>query len=157
MILKAIVIIISTLGVLGTLLPGLPGTPLIVLSALFYSLVVGGEVIGWQLVVGLLLLSLLAEFSEYLSSLVGVRYFGGSKYGLLGAVGGLLVAIFFLGPLGIIFGPLLGAIIVELLTGKELQQAVKVGLGTIIGQLSGSIISLLISLVMISWLLMRIF
>ncbi|GAB6138292.1 hypothetical protein JCM15060_14810 [Halanaerobaculum tunisiense] len=155
--LKVIAIIISIFGVLGTLLPGLPGTPLIVLSALFYGLIAGGEVIGWQLVVGLLLLSLLAEFSEYLSGLVGVKYFGGSKYGLIGAVGGFVVAVIFLGPLGIIFGPLLGAIIVELITGKKLQQAVKVGLGTIVGQLSGSVISLLISLVMISWLLTRIF
>ncbi|GAB6100318.1 hypothetical protein JCM16358_21970 [Halanaerocella petrolearia] len=157
MTVKVVIAIISSLGVLGTLLPGLPGTPLIVLAALVYGFNVGWQVISWQLIVGLILLSGLAELSEYLFSLLGVKYFGGSRYGILGAIAGLLISPFLLGPIGLVVGPLLGAVIVEWLTGREIKEAVQIGLGTILGQLGGSLVSLLISLVMTSWLLMTIF
>ncbi|AGB41763.1 hypothetical protein Halha_1850 [Halobacteroides halobius DSM 5150] len=157
MTLKIVVVIISSLGVLGTLVPGLPGTPLILLGAIIYGWITGWNLIGWQLVVGLIILSGLAELSERFFSVIGAKYFGGSKYGILGAVGGLILAPFILGPLGVVIGPLIGAILVEIATGQELKKAIKIGLGTIIGQLGGSTISFFISLVMISWLLMIIF
>jgi len=157
MTVKIIVTILSALGVLGTLVPAVPGTPLILLGALIYGFINNFIVYGWGFIGILALLSILAEGLDYLASALGARYFGASKYGIIGAIFGVILAIIFLGPVGLVIGPLLGAIIVELFRGKRLEEALKVGIGTIVGNISGSIISFLISILMTTLLLVKIF
>jgi hypothetical protein len=157
MTVKIIVAILSTVGVLGTLVPAVPGTPLILLGALIYGFTSNFAVYGWGFIGILVLLSILAEGLDYLASVLGAKYFGASRFGVIGAIGGGILATIFLGPIGLVIGPLLGAIIVELLRGKKFEEALKVGVGTIVGNVSGSIISFLISILMTILLLVRVF
>ena len=156
MMLRIIVILISSLGVLGTLLPVVPGTPLLVLASLIYILFAGLEALGWQVLVGLVIMSLIAEGSKYFSSLLGAKHFGSSRQGLVGVLLGLMFGILFLGPLGIVLGPVLGSILVELFKGRSIEEAAKVGLGTIVGQLGGSVFAFMIALLMWGWMLIKI-
>lgn len=154
---KVLITAAVIIGVLGTLLPGLPGTPIILIAGIIYGWLNGFQVISLQLVFWLVVLSLAAEFLEYIISGFSAKRFGGSKYSILGLLIGALVGGIILGPLGILAGMFLGSIIVELILGKEFNLAVKTGIGAIIGAVGGSIFSFLISLLMAGLLLSRVF
>mgnify|MGYP006272120923 FL=1 len=157
MIVNIVVTFIAILGVLGTLVPVFPGTPLIVLAALINGLVTDFSVVSIKLIIILILLSLGAELSEYLFSALTTKKFGGSKYGILGAIGGALLGSLLFPPLGIFIGPVLGAIVLERFTGKSYKESFKVGTGTVLGSFGGTFISFIVSLIMTGWLLAIIF
>ena len=157
MIVNIIVAIIAILGVLGTLVPVFPGTPLIVGAALINGVVTEFSVVSIRLIIILILLSVLAEISERLFSAVTTKKFGGSKYGIIGAIGGVLIGSVFFPPLGIFIGPVLGSVILEFFTGKTWQESFKVGTGTVLGTFGGTLLSFIIALIMASWLLVIIF
>lgn len=157
MLIKGITILLAIAGVLGTVLPLLPGTPLIVVGAFIYGYSTDFTVFSVLDLVILGLLSLFAEGVDYLFSLIGAKKFGASKLGLVGGMVGLLFGIFTFGPLGIIVGPIAGAILAELLIGRPIDQAVRVGIGSLIGVLGGMVMTLLVSLVMAGWVLIKVF
>lgn len=144
-------------GVLGTFLPVLPGTPLIVVGALITGLSTNFSVIRVRDLIILGLLSLLAEGVDYLFSLVGAKKFGASKAGLFGGMAGVFLGLLTMGPMGVLVGPFLGAAIAELLTGRRMDEAIRVGFGSIIGVLGGMLMTFLISLFMAGYVLMKIF
>jgi len=154
---KAIILIMALIGVIGTLLPGLPGTPVIVIGAFIYGFLEGFHLVSIKFLLILTGLSIVAEVLEYIVSGIGAKKFGGSKYGIIGAIVGGLIGIIFGGPLGVLVGMLSGSIIVELITGKDLIAAGKIGVGALLGALGGSIFSFLIALLMTGLLLSRVF
>jgi uncharacterized protein YqgC (DUF456 family) len=156
-IVNIIVAIIAILGVVGTLVPVFPGTPLIVGAALLHGFITDFAIVSIKLIIIFIVLSILAELSERLFSAVTTKKFGGSKYGVIGAMVGVLVGGIFFPPLGIFLGPVLGAVILELLTGKQLKESVKVGTGTVLGTFGGALISFVVALIMTGWLFAIIF
>jgi len=77
----------------------------------------------------------------------GTKKFGGSKYGARGATVGLIIGLFF-GPPGIIIGPLVGAIVGELIFRDDFNYALKAGFGSLLGFLTGIGLKLAASFVM---------
>ncbi len=100
-------------GLVGAVVPGLPGVPLIFLSALVYAYLTGFEVVGGWLIALLGLFAVLALAADYVATSYGARRFGASWSGTLGgAVGGIigtLAGILFFG-IGAFFGLILGTI-----------------------------------------------
>lgn len=149
-ILAALLIIV---GLLGILLPALPGLPLVFGGMLLAAWVNGFEAIsGWTLgVLGVLtLFSLLIDFA---STAFGAKRVGASRKAVIGAVIGMTVGLFF-GPIGIFIGPFAGALTGELLHLRKLDsaglgQATKVGLGTWFGVLLGVVLKLTLAFAMI--------
>jgi uncharacterized protein len=138
-------------GLLGTVLPGLPGLPLVIAGGVVFAMGSGFAVIGpWQLAafVGLGLLGIGLSLA---GNLLGARVFGASRLGLLGALLGLFVGFFLAGPLGLLVGPLVGAIALELLAGRDLRAALRSGLGTLIGFLLGTLAEVAIALTLVGW------
>lgn len=82
--------------------------------------------------------------------------FNGSKQAAWGAVIGTILGLIFLGPLGIVIGPFVGAVGSELLRGIHLKQAILVGFGTLVGILGGTILKLCAEILMIVYFFMRI-
>lgn len=102
------------LGLLGSILPGLPGVPLIFAAALVYAYITGFEFVGIPIVVILGLFALLAFAADLIGTTYGARRFGASNWGTIGgAIGGLIGtlagALFF--GFGALFGLLAGTII----------------------------------------------
>ena len=142
------------LGLIGTIVPFLPGHLLIFAAAFipYFSLENEGGVEIWGLIaLGLFLI--LAQVLEFLSGAVGTRWFGGTKWGAFGAVVGGIVGIFFM-PFGLLLGPLIGAFACEwILTDKTVKPATASGVGSVIGTLTGMILKVIVALVMVGVLL----
>ena len=140
--------ILVVLGVLGTVLPVLPGI-LLVFGGLFLAAwaqdfarvgVVGMSIIG--------ILALVAFGADFVASLLGAKRVGASPKALIGAAIGGFVGVFF-GLPGILIGPFVGAITGELLARGGWRQATKVGLGTTAGLLFAAVAKLVIAFLMI--------
>ncbi len=108
-----ITLLVIFVGLLGSVLPGLPGVPLIFASALVYAYATDFEVVGGFIVVLLGLFALLAFVADLLATTYGARRFGASNWGTAGgAIGGLvgtLAGALFFG-VGALFGLLAGTI-----------------------------------------------
>lgn len=100
-------------GLLGSVLPGIPGVTLIFLSALVYAYLTGFEVVGALVLIVLFIFAALAFVADFVATSYGARRFGASNWGTIGgAVGGIvgaIVGIFFFG-IGSLFGLILGTI-----------------------------------------------
>ena len=136
-------------GLLGSFLPAVPGTPLIVLGALVYAFFTDFDTVGPKELLILGGISILAYVLDYTAGALGAKKFGGSWWGAVGALLGA-VAGFFFGPLGLVLGPIVGALVGELLRSRHLRTSVRSALGTIVGMLLGTVAKLSLALVMIS-------
>ncbi|HET7480890.1 MAG TPA: DUF456 domain-containing protein [Rubrobacteraceae bacterium] len=104
---------VMVVGLAGSVLPGLPGVPLIFLSALVYSIFTDFEYVGILILALLFVLAALAFVADFFATSYGARRFGASNWGTVGgAVGGIvgaLAGLLFLG-IGSLFGLILGTI-----------------------------------------------
>lgn len=141
-------------GLAGVVLPFLPGHFLILVAAAVHWWMLGAAAgVGWWTLVVLGLLFALAQVVEYLSGAVGSRWFGGSRWGMFGALVGGVVGLFFL-PFGLILGPLAGAFLAEWgFARKEIRPATVSGVGSVVGTLSGLAVNLVIGVVMVAYFL----
>jgi uncharacterized protein YqgC (DUF456 family) len=142
-------------GLVGTVFPALPGTVLILIGFLVYGLITGFDGLSVWFFVGQTVLVALSYLIEFLATAFGVKMFGGSKAAAWGAVLGSLL-VFVLGPIGILVGPLLGAIVGELIMGEQIKQALHSGFGSFLGFMGGVIANLVISGLMIAWFIWEI-
>jgi uncharacterized protein len=136
-------------GLIGTVLPVIPGTTIILAAAVIHRLMLGAEKsIDWKLIAVLIALTLASYAFDFLGSYFGAKYFGATKWGALGAIVGAIVGLFF-GMLGLFVGPVIGAITGEFIAGKRMIDAGRAGWGSLLGNLGAVIGKLVIALVMI--------
>ncbi len=134
------------LGILGSLLPALPGPPLSWVGLLLLYLCPGMERNYWILGTTLVIAIVIAIL-DYIIPAKGTKRFGGSKYGIWGTNIGLIVGIFAPIPFGFIIGPFVGALIGELLYDKkDSTRATKAAIGSFIGFLAGTFIKFVVSI-----------
>ena len=134
-------------GVIGAVVPGLPGSSLILGAIVVWGVVQGFSSIGWALGVAIAVL-VLSIGIDFLATYWGAKRFGASKWGQIGAIVGLVFGFFgllpalpFGGPLlGIFLRPLLCAIIGEYWYRRDFQVALKAGVGIVVGSLIGNLI-----------------
>ena len=149
-------IVLFAVGLIGTVLPVIPGTTIILAAAIIHRMMLGAEKsIGWRSIAILLLLTLATYALDFLSGYFGAKYFGATKWGMFGAVIGALVGIVF-GIIGLFIGPVIGAITGEFIAGKRLIDAGRAGWGSLLGNLGGMIGKFVIALVMITIFLMTV-
>jgi len=135
-------------GLAGTLLPGLPGTPLVFGGLLLAAWADGFQHVGVGTVVILAVVTALAFCVDFISSSLGARGAGASREAVVGAALGTLVGIFF-GFAGIILGPFIGAVVGEYLARRNLGQAGRVGVATWIGFILGIGVKLMLAFTMV--------
>jgi uncharacterized protein YqgC (DUF456 family) len=150
------VILLMLLGLVGTFLPVLPGTGLIFLGIFLYGLYDHFQVIGPDFVAAMFGLALLAMATDYLAGAAGARRVKASRAGIVGAALGSIVGLFALGPLGLIVGPFVGAITGEVASGRTANQAVRVGVATVVGVMGGMVLKAAIGLTMIVLFVFRV-
>lgn len=138
--------VLVLVGVAGTVLPALPGLPL-VFAGMLLAAWAGDfqQVGGWML--GLLgVLTMLSLAVDFVATALGAQRVGASKLAVIGAVVGTFAGLLF-GIVGVFVGPFVGALLGELIHGRgrggeNLGQAAKVGFGTWLGILVGTVLKL---------------
>jgi uncharacterized protein YqgC (DUF456 family) len=153
----ALTIIIFIIGLIGTVLPALPGPILIFGGILVYGFLTDFTKLNSEFFILQAIVLVIIVASDYVASAIGTRLSGGSRQAAIGATIGTIFALLFLGPLGIVIGPFVGACTVELLRGLKFAQAMNVGLGTLVGTLGGVLFKLCAEITMIIYFLMQIF
>jgi len=149
-------LVLMAVGLIGTVLPALPGAIIILAAAVIHQTMLGNEKsLGWWNIAVMVLLTLLSYGLEFAGGYFGAKRFGATKWGAFGAMLGAIVGLFFPFP-GLIVGPIVGAIAGELVAGKRLVSAGRAGWGTLLGNLAGMLGKLTIGLVMVSWFLLTV-
>ena len=135
-------------GVLGTSVPGLPGVLVIYTGMWLAAWADGFTRIGWPTLTVLGLLATLALLADLLASVLGAKRAGASRQALLGSLIGAIAGFAF-GVPGLIFGPFAGAVLGECLARGPLAAAVRVGLGTWLGLVLGTLLKIALAVSML--------
>jgi uncharacterized protein len=139
-------IFLIILGIIGCLVPVLPGPPFSYLGLILLHLTRFGHFSNITLIV-FGAIAVAVTVLDYIVPVWGTKKFGGSKYGTRGATVGLVIGLF-LGPLGIVIGPLIGAFVGEMIFKDDIGYAFKAGFGSLLGFLTGIGLKLAASFVM---------
>ena len=146
-LLAALGIILCIIGILGCIVPFLPGTPFNWLALLLLHFTRFAD-FSWQFLLSMAVVTVAVIVLDYIVPIWGAKKYGGSKQGTWGATIGMLAGIFFLPPIGLILGPFAGAYIGETIAGKNNKEAFRASWGTLLGFFLGTGLKLASSLIM---------
>ena len=141
--------VLIVVGLLGTILPVLPGLPVMFAGILLAAWAGDFRHIGGGTLTALGALVLLSIAVDLVASLMGAKRSGASKKGMWGAGLGGFAGIFF-GLPGLVAGPFLGASLGEMAHGRAWRDASKIGLGTWLGLLLGALLKLMLAFWMLA-------
>lgn len=151
--LLAVLIVVA--GLAGTMVPALPGIPLIFLGLLVGAWIGNFETVGWTTIGVFGALTVLAWIVDFLAGAAGARYLGASSRAFWGATIGAIAGIFF-GLAGILLGPFIGASLGELSGGSDMLQSGRAGIGAWIGMVVATAVKLAIAFLMIGLFVFRV-
>jgi len=144
------------LGLLGSILPVLPGPPLSFIGIFLFALIHNfSPPLTPTLIIIMLIITIAVTVLDYLIPLIGVKKYGTSKWGIYGSIVGMIVGAF-LSPFGILLGALIGAVLVEWIVSRKKGQALRAGWGIFIGSILGMILKLGISGIMAYYFLLTV-
>ena len=137
------------IGLIGVVLPALPGLPLMFAGMLVAAWADQFQRVPIWVIVILGLMSLAALLIDFLATSLGAKRYGAGKLAIVGAMLGTLAGLFF-GIPGLLVGPFVGAMIGELMHGKQLAQASKVGMATWLGLIFGTGLKVAVAIAMLA-------
>ncbi len=135
-------------GIAGSVLPALPGTPLVLVGLVLAAWADGFQKVGWLPLCVIGGLTLVALAVDFVASSLGAKRAGASWMAVAGAAVGTFVGLFFSLP-GLILGPFVGAVLGEYLARRNRDQALKAGFATWLGILLGTAGKLVLIFLMI--------
>lgn len=143
--------VLIILGILGSLLPVLPGPPVAWFGLLLQNLRDPNPFSTQFLVIwaGIVIVTIVLD---YVIPIYGTKKFGGTKYGAWGCTLGFLLA-FWMGPWGVIIGPFIGAFVGEMIGGQDSNRSLKAAFGSFIGFLVGSFLKIVVCFMMLWYLI----
>lgn len=141
-------------GLAGTILPAMPGVPMVFAGLLLAAWITDFEPAGAGTLAVLGAMTAIAWLLDFLAAAMGAQRLGASPRAFWGAMIGAIVGIFF-GLPGIILGPFLGAVIAELSGGRSISDAGKAGVGAWIGTVIGAAAKLAIAFTMVGVFIIR--
>ena len=142
-------ILAGVLGIAGSILPGLPGTPISWVGLLLLY-IWGPEEMPMKTLIIWGVVTILVSVIDYVVPMYFTKMTGGSKYAERGAIMGMIIGIVFT-PIGMILGSFLGAFLMELHKGnKTPAEALKIAFGSFPGFITGTGLKTIVS-VLILW------
>ncbi len=139
---------LMVLGLAGSVLPILPGSPLSFIGLFLLALLKHFSApLTPAFILLLAVVTILVIVMDYVIPLLGAKRYGASKWGVWGSVLGMAIGIFW-SPVGMLVGAFVGAVLVEWLVGKKKGEALRAGWGVVMGTLFATILRLGVSGVM---------
>lgn len=141
--------LVTLLGIAGAFLPILPGplTGWVGLLLLHLTKVIP---LNWKFLGITLAVAIIVWIIDYFIPAMGAKKFGGTKYGAIGSMIGLILGIIFLGPIGIVVGAFAGAFLGEMINdSKNTNKALKAAIGSFIGFLTSSFLKFIVSVIFV--------
>lgn len=135
-------LILCLVGILGCFVPIIPGPPISWLGLLTIYLATDGVLSGTSLII-YAIVTVVTVILDYVIPSLGVKFFGGTKYGKWGSFIGTIVGLFML-PWGLIVGPFVGAVAGELIGESTGSDALKSGIGSLLGFLCGVLLKFVV-------------
>ncbi len=146
LIILAMVLVVT--GVIGNIVPMLPGTPLSFAALLILQHTSDGEAFSTTALIVFGALTLFSLAFDFVLPMVTAKRFGASAYGIWGSFLGMITGLILFPPLGALLGLMAGAVAGELLAGKRSEEALKAGAATVAGNAASVILRLGLSLTM---------
>jgi len=139
------------IGIVGSVLPVIPGPPIGWVGLLLLYLTKAVPMDYW--VIGItLFLAILVSILDYVVPAIGTKKFGGTKYGMWGTTIGLVVGFLIPIPLGFLIGSVVGAFIGEMLyDSKDTNRATKAAVGSFIGFVGSTFLKLVVTFGYLIW------
>ncbi|WP_315785553.1 DUF456 domain-containing protein [Fischerella sp. JS2] len=158
-----LLVALMIVGIIGSVVPALPGASLILIAIIIWGFVKGSfAAISTPLIVTAIVL-VLSISVDLLAGYLGAKKAGASKWGQIGAIVGLVAGFLGLLPtlpvggplLGMLFGPLVGAIIGEFIYRRNLILAVKAGVGIVVGTVVGNLLQGVLAIAAVVFFLIK--
>ena len=146
----AIFIVLSLVGFLGIIIPGLPDMIFILLGILIYGILTYFAQVSLNLLILTGILVLFCYLLDYLGVILGAKKFGASKYGIIGAILGGVIGLIVFNIFGFIIGAILGTTLFEItFAKKEFHKAFRASVGALLGLLFSVVLKIIIGVVII--------
>jgi uncharacterized protein len=136
-------------GLVGAILPMLPGIPLIFAGIWLIAAVDHYRHLGAWWLTAIAILGAVGLGMDLLAGALGAKRVGASKQAVWGALLGTIIGLFF-GLPGLLLAPFAGALLGELASGTSVLRATHVGAGTWVGLIFGTLFKLVTSLMMVA-------
>jgi uncharacterized protein YqgC (DUF456 family) len=143
-------------GIAGLVLPVLPGSILLVAGVVLVAWAEDFTRVGWGTVVFAAVLGVVIWLADLAAAALGAKAFGASRRSILGASVGLVVGLF-LGPVGVVLGPMVGAVLFELTRTPDLRAAGRAGAGAFVGFLLGNAVKIALAFVLVGVVALALF
>jgi len=138
-------LILCVVGILGSIIPGLPGHPLNYIALLLLYWVNKSVSVNTLIIYGLLTVVVLVL--DYFIPILTAKKYGATRPGIIGSMIGMVVGFFFT-PIGMILGVFLGAVLGDLYAGRNSEQATKSGIATLFGTLLSTGFKVILAILM---------
>ncbi|MBB1089161.1 DUF456 domain-containing protein [Lysobacter sp. SG-8] len=148
--------LLIVIGIAGTVLPALPGVPLVFIGMLLAAWAGDFAHVGWMPLLALGLMTVLSLLVDVLATALGAKRVGASRLAIIGAMVGTIVGLFF-GLVGIFVGPFVGAVLGELIHGRRVGHSARVGIGTWLGILVGTVFKIGLAFAMLGLFVLALF
>ena len=143
-------------GFAGLILPALPGSALIFAGLLLAAWVDGFARVGWATLTLIFCIGVLSYVVDFIAASLGAKRAGASPRAMVGAALGTVVGMF-LGPIGLLLGPLAGAVLGEWTKHRDWKNAGRVGAAAWIGFILGSAVKIALAFSMVAIFLAAMF
>lgn len=140
-------------GLAGTVIPAIPGLPLIAGGALLIGWAGDFEIVGWGTIAALTVMAVIGVAVDTVAQTAGAQKAGASPQGIWGSLIGTVVGVFLGGLFGILVMPLIGAFIGEFWAKRDLLHAGRVGVATWIGMIVGTAVKIALAFMMLGVLI----
>ena len=128
-------LLLALVGLAGCILPLIPGPPLSFLALIMLSCAKDWQPFSLTFLIIMAGLMIVVTILDYMVPAAGAKRYGASKLGVWGSIIGMLGGLFFFPPWGMLVGAIAGALVGELLAGREGKEVLRAGWGVLVGNM----------------------
>lgn len=139
--------VLILVGIIGCIIPALPGPPLSY-AGLWCLQLSSKQPFSLRFLAIYAAATAVVLILDYVVPLYGTKKLGGSPYGIRGCFAGLVLGMIFFPPLGMVVGPFLGAFAGEMIAGQKAGTAIHSALGSFLGFVAGTVLKLSLAIIM---------